>query len=110
MLSHNVFFTLKDRTPSARSALVKSCQRHLTGHPGIVFFACGTREEGLARAVNDLEFDVALHIVFATKGDHDAYQVAPRHNQFVSENHETWAKVRVFDAAVEVAPAAEPSA
>ncbi len=110
MLSHSVFFTLKDRTPAARTALVKSCQRHLTGLPGTVFFACGTREEGLTRAVNDHEFDVALHLVFATRADHDNYQIAPRHQQFVTENHETWAKVRVFDAVVEGPKQADPSA
>ena len=35
----------------------------------------------LRRDVNDLDFDVALHIVFDTKAAQDAYQEAPRHEQ-----------------------------
>lgn len=101
MLAHNVFFTLKDRSEAAQEALVSACKRYLTGHPGTVFFACGRLEPELARDVNVRDFDVALHLIFATKADHDAYQDAPRHHQFVEENRPGWAKVRVFDSAVE---------
>ena len=37
----------------------------------------------------------------ATRTAHDAYQVAPRHIQFIEENKANWAQVRVFDADVE---------
>ena len=47
------------------------------------------------------EFDVSLHIVFETKAAHDAYQDAPLHHTFVEESRDNWAKVRVFDSAVE---------
>jgi hypothetical protein len=101
MLAHNVYFTLKDRSDEAKRALLAACRKYLAGHPGVVFFACGTLEEGLARPVNDRDFDVALHVVFDAKASHDAYQVAERHEQFVAENRDGWAKVRVFDSAVE---------
>jgi hypothetical protein len=101
MLAHNVYFTLKDRSPEARDALVAACREYLTGHPGTVFFACGTRALGLERPVNVTDFDVALHMVFDSRESHDAYQVAPRHERFVAENKETWALVRVLDSAVE---------
>lgn len=101
MLAHNVFFTLKDRTPAARAGLVDACKRYLTGHPGTVFFACGTVADQYDREVNVRDFDVALHLVFATTADHDAYQVAPRHKQFVEEQSSGWASVRVFDSNVE---------
>jgi hypothetical protein len=103
MLAHNVFFSLKDRADSSVQALVSACKKYLTAHPGIVFFACGTREKALDRPVNDLDFDVSLHIVFDTKASHDAYQVAPRHDTFIAENKENWARVRVFDSEVESA-------
>lgn len=98
MLVHSVYFTLKDRTPAARAALVDACKALLTDHPGTLFFACGTCEESLARPVNDRDFDVALHLAFDSRAAHDAYQVAPRHNQFVEQNRDGWAKVRVFDS------------
>jgi heme-degrading monooxygenase HmoA len=100
MLAHNVYFALKDPSDPAVRALVSACKKNLTSHPGIVFFACGTRQEELNRPVNDRDFHVSLHIVFDTKEAHDAYQDAPLHHTFVEENKENWAKVRVFDSEV----------
>lgn len=99
MLSHAVYFTLKDRSPAAAQALVESCRKHLTGHPGERYFSVGTCAS-YDRQVNDRDFDVALLIVFESHAAHDAYQVAPRHEQFIAENATAWAKVRVFDADV----------
>lgn len=101
MLAHNVYFSLKDRSEASIGKLLAACRKYLTAHPGILSFACGTREPALNRAVNDLEFDVSLHILFETKAAHDAYQDAPLHHTFVAECRDNWAKVRVFDSAVE---------
>ena len=62
MLAHNVYFTLKDRSDGREAKLVAACKAHLTGHPGVVFFACGTLAQGLDRPVNVRDFDVALHL------------------------------------------------
>ncbi|NBP52569.1 MAG: Dabb family protein [Actinobacteria bacterium] len=97
MLSHSVFFTLRDRTDAARRALVEGCRKHLTDHPGTAAFYVGTVAD-YDRQVNDRDFDVALHIVFESRAAHDAYQSAPRHDTFIAEHATTWAKVRVFDA------------
>jgi hypothetical protein len=101
MLSHDVYFTLSESTPANRAKLVAACKKYLTGHPGEVFFAAGTLCEELRRPVNDVGYDVALHIVFKTMADHDAYQDAPRHHSFIAENKATWKTVRVFDSVVE---------
>ena len=101
MLAHNVFFTLNDNSEGARQRLVAACKKYLTGHPGTVFFAAGTLCDELRRPVNDLDYDVALHLVFRTKADQDAYQEAPRHDEFIRENKDIWKKVRVFDSVVE---------
>jgi hypothetical protein len=103
LLAHNVFFTLKDGSAENRRTLLRSIAKHLTGHPGTVFFASGVLEDTLQRPVNDRNFDVALHIIFASKADHDAYQVHPRHLQFIEENKADWKQVRVFDSTVEQA-------
>jgi hypothetical protein len=99
-LAHNVFFTLKDRTPANADALVAACHKYLNVQPGIVFFAAGKLDPELNREVNDLDFDVALHLVFESRKAHDDYQVDATHNQFIAENKATWAKVRVFDSLV----------
>ena len=103
LLAHDVYFTLHDNSPAARDRLVAACKKYLTGHPGTVFFACGPLAEELRRPVNDLAFDVALHIVFESQAAHDTYQDAPRHNEFIAENKDTWKQVRVFDSLVEQA-------
>jgi hypothetical protein len=105
LLAHNVFFSLHDRSEAARTRLVEACRKHLAGHDGIVFFACGTRCVELDRDVNDLDFDVGLHMVFADKAAHDAYQAAPTHLRFIEENKAGWRRVRVFDSVVAQRPA-----
>ncbi|MBI3823595.1 MAG: Dabb family protein [Planctomycetes bacterium] len=101
MLSHDVYFSLKDNSPANKKKLVDACKKYLSGHEGEVFFAAGTLAEALKREVNDLQFDVALHIVFKDQAAHDKYQDAKRHQQFIDENKDNWKKVRVFDSFVE---------
>lgn len=101
MLAHNVFFALNDPSPAARAKLVASCHKYLKSEPGTVFFAVGVLCDELRRPVNDLEFDVAVHVVFSNKAAQDAYQVAPLHLKFIEENKPNWKKVRVFDSLVE---------
>jgi hypothetical protein len=101
LLAHNVYFALHDASDLAKTKLVQACKTYLSGHPGTVFFACGTLAKDLARPVNDRDFDVGLHLIFESQAAHDAYQAAPRHEQFVAENKANWKKVRVFDSTVE---------
>jgi len=98
MLLHDVYFTLNDPTDDAKQAMIAASQALLTDHPGTVFFGVGTLEESLNRPVNDLDFHIALHVVFEDKAAHDVYQVSDRHQQFIAENKDRWAQVRVFDS------------
>jgi hypothetical protein len=97
---HNVFFALNESTPAARKTLVDACYKYLTDHEGTVYFSAGVLCDSLNRPVNDRDFDVGLHIVFASMPDHDRYQDHPRHTKFIEENKSTWKKVRVFDSEV----------
>jgi hypothetical protein len=36
MLSHNVFFTLKDASDAAADHLVAACRKYLKDHPGVL--------------------------------------------------------------------------
>jgi len=100
LLAHNVFFSLHDRSEAARARLIGACQKYLAPHAGVVFFACGELAADLRREVNDLDFDVGLHVVFADQAAHDAYQTTPAHLQFIDENKADWKRVRVFDSVV----------
>jgi hypothetical protein len=99
-LGHMVYFTLKDRSPAAIDSMLAACRKYLAGHAGTTFFAVGTLVPDLKRPVNQVDFDVALQIVFDSREAHDAYQVHPRHVQFIEENKANWERVRVFDAYV----------
>ena len=98
MLAHNVFFTLYDSSEGSIKSMVEACHKYLKDHPGVVFFAAGTVAEDLARPVNDRMFHVGLHVIFDTRENHDIYQTAPTHLQFIEENKAKWKQVRVFDS------------
>lgn len=98
---HNVYFSLKEPSPDTIQTLIDECTQYLSAQSGIVSFACGHRETDLKRDVNDTDFDVSLHILFETRAAHDAYQNEEQHLIFIDRNHETWAKVRVFDTIIQ---------
>ena len=97
-IGHMVYFKLKDATPAAKLKLVAACDQYLEGRAGVVYYSAGVRGGDFKRDVNDLDFDVALHLVFKDKASHDDYAVHPEHLKFIEENKENWAKVRVFDS------------
>jgi Stress responsive A/B Barrel Domain len=97
-LAHAVYFTLKDQSPKSREKFIASCEKYLTGHKGAVSFSIGTIAEDVKEPVSDREFDVALHVVFETKAALAEYLKSERHDKFVAENKDGFAKVRVFDS------------
>jgi hypothetical protein len=101
MLIHNVYFTLKDSSQPAIDALVADCYKYLEGHPGVVFFAAGELAKELDRPVNDLDFQVGLHVVFENLEYQNQYQQHEKHIEFLETNKENWQKVRVFDSVTE---------
>ncbi len=98
-LAHHVFFKLNDRSDEAIQTLLTACNKYLDDHDGLIGFSVGTRDRELDREVNQ-DFDVSLHCVFQDRPAHDAYQTAERHLQFIEENKENWAEVRVFDSTI----------
>ncbi len=98
LIGHMVFFKLKDQTPAARQKLVDACDKYLAAHDGVVSYSAGPIAAEFTREVNDRDWDVALHLVFADKAAHDRYQDHPDHTKFIAENKDTWAAVRVFDS------------
>ena len=54
MLSHVVFFTLKDSSQAAIDHLVEECHRYLKNHPGVVAFFAGTLAAEYARLLHSV--------------------------------------------------------
>lgn len=98
MVGHMVYFKLKDAKAENREKLVDACKKYLADHEGMVFFSAGVIGDSFKRDVNDRDWDVALHLVFANKEAHDKYQDHPEHLKFIEENKANWEKVRVFDS------------
>jgi hypothetical protein len=97
-LAHMVFFELKDRSQEVREKLIASCEKYLGGHEGAEYFSVGTRAMDVDEPVSVKDFDVALHVVFATKEAKAKYLESDRHRKFVEENGPLFGKVRVFDS------------
>ena len=102
ILHHDVYFKLKDNSAQAKAKFIAACEKYLTDHPGMVWFAVGEMAEEFQREVNDRDFDVVLQIIFTGKAAHDAYMKAERHLKFIEETKPNWEKVRVFDWYVKV--------
>jgi hypothetical protein len=100
-LVHNVYFTLKDRSDAAVAKLIEDCKKYLALQSGVEFFAAGALAKELTREVNDRDWDVGLHMVFATPEHQAAYQKDPTHHRFIDENKSNWARVRIFDSLVD---------
>jgi len=97
-LAHMVFFTLKDHSPEAVDAFVADCEKYLTEHEGTVYFSVGKRAEDVEEPPSVKDFDVALHVVFASKKYRDKYLANARHDDFVAAIKAKLEKVRVFDS------------
>lgn len=106
LLSHNVYFALKEATPEAKQKLVDACKKHLSQHPGLVYFAAGTRCEEAKSPLHVQDFDVALIMVFKSHDALKTYAASAAHQKFIAENMATFKSVRVFDADVDRAGAA----
>ena len=99
-LAHMVFFALKDHSKDSRERFIASCDKYLSNHDGTVYYSVGTiaEDKDVQEPVSVKDFDVALHVVFADRAAKEKYLAHPRHKQFVDENREGFAKVRVFDS------------
>lgn len=104
LLAHHVYFQLIEASEEAIESLMRDCERYLAPHRGIVFFGVGALAEDLDRPVNDRDWHVALHIVFASQALHDEYQETAEHKAFIAANNENWSRVRVFDSIIRTSP------
>jgi Stress responsive A/B Barrel Domain len=97
-IAHMVYFTLEDPTSENIQNMLSEMKNYLDNHPGLEYFSCGTLNPELDRPVNDRAFHVSLHTVFVDRAAHDAYQIHPRHTEFITRNKPSWKQVRVFDS------------
>jgi hypothetical protein len=98
MLVHTVLFWLKDdldadqrnnfRTGLDRLIEIESAEAVYVGSPA------ATAE----RPVVDTSYDFCLTVIAKDVAAHDAYQVDPRHTEFINTFKSHWQKVLIYDA------------
>lgn len=84
MFSHVVIFWTKPGLPGAAEALLAGVNRYLKDIPGVLHFHAGKMASS-PRPVVEQTYQVALNLVFPDKATQDAYQVHPRHLEFVEK-------------------------
>ena len=98
MLGHMVYFTLKDRSAANVQKMLEACRKYLTNHPGTEFFAVGTLVPDLTRPVNQLDFDMALQMVFEAAPPTTPIRSTRGTWSSSKRTRPNWERVRVFDA------------
>lgn len=84
MFSHIVVFWTDPNKPQAADDLLAGAIKYLKDIPGVLQFHAGKMVPS-HRPVVDQTYQVALNVVFADKAAQDAYQVHPRHLEFVEK-------------------------
>ncbi|WP_117881129.1 Dabb family protein [Aureibaculum luteum] len=96
--AHNVFFWLKNPDSAVdRAAFEKSLINFISQSVFIKTKHVGTPAQ-TDREVIDSTYSFSLLLTFATKKDHDAYQIEPNHKRFIEESSPLWKKVVVYDS------------
>jgi len=99
-MDHHVYFWLKDEFKNAESRA--EFERGLDVLFTLDLVAGGRwafPAKVMPRPVIDQSWDYALTMQFANIEDHDAYQVDPDHQVFISSFKDRWATVQVRDLA-----------
>ncbi|MCC6233900.1 MAG: Dabb family protein [Verrucomicrobiales bacterium] len=84
MFSHVVIFWTDPAQPNAAAELLAGMDEYLRTIPGALHFHIGKMVPS-HRPVVDQSYQVALNLVFPDKAAQDAYQVHPRHVEFVEK-------------------------
>ncbi len=97
MFSHIVIFWIDPAKTQSANDLVAGATKYLKNIPGVLHFHAGKMATS-HRPVVDQTYQVGLNIVFADKKTQDAYQVHPKHLEFVEKIWKPIAgKVAVYD-------------
>ena len=97
MFIHTVFFWLRDDLSAAETAEFVDGVTSLTTIEGVRHGYVGT-PAATDREIIDRSYSYALVVMFDDEAGHDAYQVAPVHDQFRERCARLWRQVRIYDA------------
>jgi hypothetical protein len=97
MLVHSVIFWAKSDLTHEQRATFRVGLETLRKIPSITAIYIGAPAAVTPRPVVDRSYTYGLTIVFKDVAAHNAYQVHPIHQTFVSECKQYWEKVQIYD-------------
>jgi hypothetical protein len=100
MFIHNVYFWLKDGASEADATALAQGLESLVHDPAARGGHYGV-PAATEREVVDSSYDFGLVLVFEDQAGHDRYQVGEVHKAFLAAHAEKWARVQVYDIAVD---------
>jgi hypothetical protein len=96
MLTHCVFFWLKDGITSQETGIFEKGLASLTTISGVLHGTFGV-PASTDRPVIDRSYSYGLMVKFNDLTGHDAYQVDPVHEEFLESCSHLWVRVQVYD-------------
>lgn len=96
LVSHSVYFTLKEPTKENIDRVIASCRKYSSRYEGRIFFACGERASATG-PYKDKDFHVTQTLIFRGRDALEKYMKGEARQQFVAECKPFWSKVRVFE-------------
>ena len=98
MLVHTVLFWLKDDLDAEQRAQFRAGLDRLTTIESAAAVYVGSPAATAERPVVDTSYDFCLTVIAEDVAAHDAYQVDPRHTEFINTFKSQWQKVLIYDA------------
>lgn len=98
MLVHTVLFWLSKDLQGDQVTEFRMGLESLTKIECAEAVYIGTPAATAERPVIDTSYDFCLTVVCKDVAAHDAYQVDPRHQEFIAKYKEFWKKVKIYDA------------
>ena len=97
MLVHSVFFTLKEGTSDDQKAAFIEQVKTLGSIDTVKSIHVGTPAATPDRPVIQKNYDVGLTVSFDSIDEHDVYQDAQAHLDFIENNKDLWESVVIYD-------------
>lgn len=97
MFSHIVIFWTDPDNASAPDQLIAGIEKYLRPIPLARGLHVGRMATSERKDVVDQSYQVGLNLIFDSKADQDAYQIAPLHLDFVANCKHLWKRVVVYD-------------
>jgi len=97
-MQHHVYFWLKEefKTEENISSFEKGLSR-LVMLDQVIRGGYGKPAGTEQREVSESSYDYCLYLSFDNLDKHDAYQVHPKHDEFLEDFKEQWERVMVMD-------------